>query len=58
MATNQTGQHKRLAMGEKVGYAKGGPVLPTGKKESPITVAKRNNGVPGFKSGGKVKDKC
>jgi len=61
MATSQLGQHKRLAMGESVGFAKGGPVLPpSGKKESPLTVAKRNNGIPGFKAGGKVgkKDKC
>ena len=62
MANKQIAQHKRLAMGEDTGhttrvakFAKGGGVnnLKTGIKDSPITVAKMNNGVPGFKKGGK-----
>ena len=51
-------QHKRLAMGDTVkGYAKGGVIgtdrmhLPT----SPLTDAKRANGVPGMCDGGKMK---
>lgn len=51
-------QHKQMAMGQepKVGpggkFAKGGSVkgIPT----SPVTDAKRANGVPGIKKGGKV----
>lgn len=61
-------QHKRLAMGDTVkGFAKGGsiglppvmtkPSLKGGLPESPITRAKRDNGVPGMKSGGSTK-KC
>jgi hypothetical protein len=60
---------KRLASGEKVSVTKlanGGmcgmnmtPTIPSGKKKvfapNPITAAKRNNGVPGFKKGGKAK---
>lgn len=55
-------QRARLAMGDTVkGYAKGGsigigaPVVakPTsGLPESPVTRAKRNNGIPGMKKGG------
>ena len=48
-------QHKRLAMGDTIkGYAKGGSIgtmrqhMPT----SPVTDAKRANGVPGMKGGG------
>lgn len=54
------GQHKAMAMGEKLKMAKGGavPFLKSGKKDSPLETAKRNNGIPGFKKGGKVKDKC
>lgn len=64
-------QHKRLAMGDTVrGYAKGGMVgmppstpkvavvvAPTkqGLPASPMTVAKRDNGVPGMKKGGAAK---
>lgn len=61
------GQHKRMAMGQNVtGYARGGSVmskmdisgtsgrlLKSGKPDSPIEKAKRANGVPGMKSGGK-----
>ncbi len=50
-------QHKRLAMGDTVkGYAKGGSIgtmrqhMPT----SPVTDAKRANGVKGMSSGGGV----
>lgn len=51
-------QHKRLAAGEKVGFKKGGLVgassglLKSGKPTSPLTDAKRANGVPGYKKGG------
>lgn len=56
-------QHKRMAMGDKaVGFAKGGSVTvpglatskvkvtskATGLPESPITIAKRNNGIKGM----------
>jgi len=57
-------QHKRLAMGDTIkGFAKGGSVasdIPsvsvrsTGKAVNPLTTAKRNNGIPGFKKGGKT----
>ena len=60
MATSdQMGQHKRLAMGKPVnGLKMGGAVtVKTGMKDSPLTMAKRENGVPGFKAGGKVKGK-
>jgi len=55
-------QHKQMAMGQepRVGgigaagkYARGGSVLKTGIPTSPITDAKRANGVPGMKKGGK-----
>lgn len=63
-------QHKKLAMGKPVGFAKGGAVgaksltpkgvMPAikGQPMSPLTKAKMNNGIPGFKSGGKVKKGC
>lgn len=59
-------QHKRMAMGEAVGLAKGGAVprmkgvMPTikGQPMNPLTKAKMNNGVPGYKDGGKVKAGC
>jgi len=50
-------QHKRMAMGEKVGFKKGGAVAPrllkTGTPDSPLEKAKRANGIPGMKKGGK-----
>ncbi len=49
-------QHKRMAMGEKVGMKKGGSVK-TGIPDSPMEKVKRQNGIPGMKSGGKVKGK-
>lgn len=58
-SNSQISQHKRLAMGEKVGFAKGGAVpartglLKTGTPTSPLTDAKRANGIPGMKKGGK-----
>ena len=59
MAINQ---HKQMAMGEPIKMAKGGgvPFLKSGKPTSPLTDAKRANGIPGFKKGGKVaaKGKC
>ena len=63
MANNsQVNQHHRLAMGENIGhgsakFAKGGRVAPlkSGLPTSPVTDAKRANGVPGFKKGGKSK---
>lgn len=52
--------HKRLASGDTVqGYAKGGRVPMVGAtatvvpKMSPLTQARRNNGVVGMKKGGK-----
>lgn len=49
--------HKRLAMGEKVGFKKGGSlpmpkVVKGGVPNTPITNAKRANGLPGMKKGG------
>ena len=63
MASNsQVSQHKRLAMGQSVGsapkFARGGSTggnLKTGIKDSPLTVAKMNNGIPGMKKGGGAK---
>ena len=65
------GQHKRMAAGNmKVGFARGGvvtppspmPALPVRARVavpmSPLEVAKRNNGVPGFKKGGSAKKGC
>lgn len=61
MASNsQISQHKRMAYGQQV-FAKGGSTgaapsnLKTGIKDSPLTVAKMNNGIPGLKKGGKSK---
>lgn len=54
-------QHKALAMGKAIpAFAKGGgvPFLKSGKPMSPVTKAKAANGIPGFKAGGKTKDKC
>lgn len=55
-----TPQHKRMAMGETVGFAKGGLVkkpTPVGAMKgvpmSPLTKAKMQNGIPGYKKGGK-----
>jgi hypothetical protein len=52
--------HKRLASGDTVqGYAKGGKVPMVGAssqvtpKQSPLTQARRNNGIVGMKKGGK-----
>lgn len=49
-------QHKRMAMGDKVGFKSGGmvssPLRSTGKPITPLTAAKRRNGVPGMKGGG------
>lgn len=62
--------HKQNAMGKKVGFAGGGmvpqarsvmPALPVRARAavpmSPLEVAKRNNGIPGFKKGGSAKGK-
>ena len=64
-------QHKLLAMGKglkspgdagvskrKTEFARGGStgrLLKTGTPDSPLENAKRNNGIPGFKAGGKAK---
>lgn len=59
--TSKIPQHKRAAMGDKVGFAKGGSVpklpaaprvLKSGKPDSPMEKAKRANGVVGMKKGG------
>lgn len=68
MSSKQISQHKRMAMGQDTvhtssasKFAKGGsvgvPNLKTGIPDTPITDAKRANGVPGFCGGGKVKGK-
>jgi hypothetical protein len=57
-----TNLHKRLAMGDTVkGYAKGGSigcapavVKPSTTAKSPLTAARRNNGLKGMKDGGKT----
>lgn len=65
MSSNQIPQHKRMAMGKGMAsspkggtFAKGGSVdkalLKTGMPTSPLTDAKRANGIPGIKAGGKV----
>ena len=54
-----TNQHKRLAMGDTLkGYAQGGSIG-TGRSstavsatKSPLTAARRNNGIKGMKDGG------
>ena len=55
-------QHKRMAMGENIEMRRGGLVKPSflksGKKDSPLETAKRNNGIPGYKAGGDVKKKA
>lgn len=64
MNNSQLSQHKRLAMGQSINgqssgsggkFAKGGSVaaMKTGLPTSPITDAKRANGIPGLKKGGK-----
>jgi len=55
--------HKRLAMGDSVaGYKKGGTIasdIPaisvgsSGKAVNPLTLSRRQNGIPGMKKGGK-----
>ena len=56
----QVSQHKRLAMGEKVGFARGGSIMPTGRAlktgipDTPLEDAKRANGIPGMKKGGRA----
>lgn len=47
-------QHKQMAQGKPVGFAKGGGVMPPikGQPMSPLTKAKKNNGIPGYKKGG------
>jgi len=62
---NQISQHKRMAMGKGLSerpreggrFAKGGSTgeLKTGIPTTPITDAKRANGIPGFKKGGSAK---
>lgn len=53
-------QHKRMAMGQDITpkFARGGLVdkarqLKTGFGDGPVEMAKRRNGVPGYKKGGK-----
>jgi hypothetical protein len=60
MKSKPTNLHKRLAMGDSLGgYAKGG-LIGSGKldagvtaKQSPLTKARRENGIKGMKTGGK-----
>lgn len=60
MATQAIPQHKQMAMGIKPAFKSGGavPFLKSGKPDSPLELAKRSNGVPGFKKGGSTKGKC
>lgn len=48
------------AVGGAVKAPKIGGVMPAikGQPMNPITKAKRNNGIPGYKAGGKVKCGC
>ena len=48
---NARGMSLKLKAGGSV------PFLKSGKKDSPLETAKRNNGIPGYKAGGKVKSK-
>lgn len=53
MKSSSISQHKSMAMGQKLKI--GGPVLlKTGIPDSPMEKAKRDNGVPGMKKGGKA----
>lgn len=60
MDNSKIPQHKRMACGDRVGFKKGGAVLPnpnvlkSGMPETPMTKAKHVNGIPGMKRGGKV----
>lgn len=63
MADKNVPQHKRMAMGQRVNYRAGGGVsisnisstaLKSGKPDSPLEKAKRQNGVPGMRKGGKA----
>ena len=51
--------HKKMAMGKMPEFKAGGavPYLKSGKPDSPLEMAKRNNGIPGFKKGGTAKSK-
>ena len=53
--TSAIPQRKAMAMGLKPAFKTGGtvPFLKSGKKDSPLEMAKRGNGIPGFKKGGK-----
>ena len=63
MKEKLTPLHKRLAMGDSVaGYKKGGTVASdqpiisvgsSGKAVNPLTLARRQNGIPGLKKGGR-----
>lgn len=50
-------QHHRMAMGESVTgqkLKKGGVIKSPKIPMNPVTAMKKNNGIPGMKSGGKV----
>lgn len=52
-------QHKQMAMGLKPAFKLGGSlpmpkVIKSGVPNTPLTNVKRDNGVPGFKKGGKA----
>ena len=56
-------QHKRMAMGQPVGFARGGLVdksrqLKSGFPDGPVEKSKRANGVPGYAAGGKTMRKA
>lgn len=57
MKNSMIPQHKKLAMGQTPGFKVGGFVpsadRKTGIPDTPIEKAKRANGVPGMKKGGK-----
>lgn len=58
MSKNCIPQDKRNAMGKLSGNFKHGGLVPSGRKtgipDTPLEKAKRDNGIKGLKSGGKV----
>lgn len=61
MSTTKIPQRKRLSMDEGIQkFKSGGSVvyLKSGKPDSPLETAKRNNGIPGFKKGGRAPCGC
>lgn len=60
MSDSMIPEHKRMAMGKPIGYARGGLVdkgrqLKSGFPDGPVEKSKRANGVPGYAAGGKMR---